>query len=114
MASKKVVDRERALAVLRHAVDAHMPEVAREVTALLTPELKDGESVPDPYAQADLLLRRLERLFGRLLSADEDVLNLRAERKARGDEVNAAAADLLSTGRRRPPVVPRAGGPPAG
>lgn len=94
MASKKVVDRGEALSLLRHAVNNHMPEVAREMDALLAPELADGERVPDAHAQADLLVRRLERLFGGLSAADEEVLQQRAVRRTQVEEVLAAAADL--------------------
>lgn len=94
MASKKVVDRGEALSLLRHAVDTHMPEVARKMGEILTPELKDGESVPDVYAQADLLLRRLERFFACLSAADEEVLDQRAVRRTQVEEALAAAADL--------------------
>lgn len=97
MASKKVVDREKALSVLRHTVDQYMPAVARDLDALLSPELQDGEHVPDAHVQADLQLRRLERLFARLASADHHVLNLGAEKSVRTDEADAATADLRRT-----------------
>jgi hypothetical protein len=118
MASKKVVDREEALSLLRHAVDVRMPEAARKMEEVLAPELRDGESVPDAYAQADLLVRRLERSFASLSAADEEVLYQRAVRRTQVGEVREAAADLraelkevrrfirLACGRRAAEVLP--------
>ena len=101
MASKEVIDREKAAREVVAAGETHGAAAADALSALLTPLLKRGEKMPDIGLLMALMGRRLEATSAALVKADDthekelgDDAEPRARRDAAASALYAVATEL--------------------
>lgn len=94
MSSKLILDRQNASDAVIEAVGQHLPAATDALTAVLSPYLHPGETLPDVGLLVQLVSRRLARLREQMVIADEaheeELSDDLAPREARDD----TAADL--------------------
>jgi len=71
MASKQVVNREKAGLASSPAATTHRAAIDREVRALLAPYLADGEAMPDVSLLVTLIARAIDDAKANMVAADE-------------------------------------------
>ena len=100
MASKSIVQRQRAISFVLAAALAHVQDVLPALAERLAPFLEEGETMPDFELVQRLVGRLLASTRARLVAADKDHLDELAgaagPRRRRDDLVRAVRAKMIA------------------
>jgi len=96
MPSKLVIDRDRSARAV-HAARVHLPTVRDAGAAMLTPFLRDGESMPDVALLVDLYLRRMIAAADAMVIVDDAHLAELADDPTARDDRDLALETLTAS-----------------